>query len=32
MKIDKITKITLDIYRELYKKSTPTADFDKLVE
>jgi hypothetical protein len=25
-------KIILDIYRELYKYSTPSADFDKLIE
>jgi hypothetical protein len=32
MRVDKMTKIVLDIYRELYKNSTPSADFDKLVE
>jgi hypothetical protein len=25
-------KVVLDIYRELFSKSTPSADFDKLVE
>jgi hypothetical protein len=29
---EKIDNLILDIYRELYKKATPPADFDKLVE
>jgi hypothetical protein len=32
MKPNKIEKIILDIYRDLYKNSTPSADFDYLVE
>jgi hypothetical protein len=28
----KIDKIILNIYNELYKKSTPSADFNKLIE
>ena len=27
-----LTDVVLDIYRELYKNATPSADFDKLVE
>lgn len=32
MKTSKADKIMLDIYRELYKNSTPAADFDELME
>lgn len=32
MKQSKADKIMLDIYRELYKNSTPAADFDELME
>lgn len=32
MKTSKADKIMLDIYRELYKNSTPAADFDDLME
>jgi hypothetical protein len=28
----KVDKIMLEIYRELYKNSTPAADFDELME
>ena len=31
-KLNKIDSVCWDIYRELYKHSTPAADFDKLVE
>lgn len=32
MKTSKADKIMLDIYRELYKNSTPAVDFDDLME
>jgi hypothetical protein len=32
MKSNKVDKIMLDIYRELYKNSTPPADFDELMK
>lgn len=32
MKTSKADKIMLNIYRELYKNSTPAADFDELME
>jgi hypothetical protein len=31
MKLNKSDQIIWDIYRELYKNSTPSADFDELV-
>jgi hypothetical protein len=32
MKEKKLEKLVLDIYRELYKNSTPSADFDELLK